>query len=149
MTEFAQGAMAAFEVGGGQIVEHQTATGELAFSQFLLDARLLWRQPIHGLVEFGLADGIHMEQLAETAVERVGAKTASGGEFRCGVEDSGDDHGDDQIALAAGSGVEDGIELEVAHTAEDGGGVPVGRRTGDEEGLGQGQTGGRQRARQS
>jgi len=101
------------------------------------------------LIEFGLIGRVYLEQLAETAVERVGVKSASGGEFGGRVEDAGDDHGEDEIALTAGNRVEDGIELEVAQTAEDGGGVTVGQGAGDEEGIGQGRADGSQRACQS
>jgi len=114
VTEFGQRTMAAFEISGSQVIEHQAAVGKVAFGQLLLDARLPWQQPVHGLVEFSLVGGIDLEQLAETAVESVGVKTASGGEFGGRVEDAGEDHGEDEIALAAGTRIEDGIQLEVA-----------------------------------
>ncbi len=111
VTELGERAMAAFEISRGQVIEHQAAVGELALGQLLLDARLSWQQPVHGLVEFGLIGGIDLEQLAETAAESVGVKSASGGEFGSRVEDAGDDHGEDEIAVAAGTRVEDGIEM--------------------------------------
>jgi hypothetical protein len=89
-----------------------------------------------------------MQQLAETAVQSIGMKSASGGEFGCGVENAGDDHGQDEVAGAAGKRIEDGVELEVAQTAEDGGGMAVRKGAGDEEGIGQGRFAGRERARQ-
>lgn len=128
--------MAAFEIGRGQVIEDQGAVGEVAFGQFLLDARLSWEEPVHGLVEFVLVGGIEMEQLAETAEESVGVKSASGGKFGSWIEDAGDDHGEDEIAVAGGKRVEDGIELEVAQTAEDGGSVTMRQGAGDEEGIG-------------
>jgi hypothetical protein len=97
--------MAAFEIGGGQIVEHQTTRGEMALGECLLNARLTGQEPVHGLVEFGLVGGIDREQLAETAVKGIGVKAPSGGEFGGGVEDTGHDHGDDEIAVAASTTV--------------------------------------------
>ncbi len=69
-------------------------------------------------------------------MESVGVKAASGGEFGSRIEDTGDDHGEHEIAGPAGLRVEDGIEVEVAQAAEDGGGVTVGKRTGDVESIG-------------
>src|ERR1035441_4193088 len=51
VTEFGQRTVAPFEVSGGQIIEHQTTLGELELGKGLLDARLLWEQPVHSLVE--------------------------------------------------------------------------------------------------
>src|SRR5258708_4039137 len=101
--------MAAFEISGSQIVEHQAAVAEMAFGQFLLDTGLSREQSVHGLVELGFIGGIDLEQLAETGVESAGVKAASGGEFGSRVEDSSDDHGQDEIAVATGNRVEDGI----------------------------------------
>ena len=140
--------MAAFEISGSQIVEHQATAGEMAFGEFLLDAGLSREQPVHGLVELGFIGGIDPEQLAETGVESGGVKAASGGEFGSRVEDSSDDHGQDEIAVAAGNRVEDGIELQVAQAAENSGGVTVRKRAGDEEGIRQGRSGGWKRAGQ-
>jgi hypothetical protein len=100
------------------------------------------------LVEIGFIGGIDLEQLAETGVESAGVKAASGGEFGSRVEDSSDDHGQDDIAVAAGNRVEDGIELQVAQAAENSGGVTVRKRAGDEEGIRQGRSGGWERAGQ-
>ena len=58
VTEFGQRTVAPFEVSGGQIIEHQATLGEMEFGKGLLDARLLWEQPVHSLVEFGFIGGI-------------------------------------------------------------------------------------------
>ena len=68
MTEFGQRTVAPLEVSGGQIIEHQTALGEMALGQCLLNARLLREQPVHSLVEFGFISGIQVEDLTETVV---------------------------------------------------------------------------------
>lgn len=41
-----------------RIIKHQAGLGEVAFGKRLLDARLLWQQPVHSLVEFGFLGGI-------------------------------------------------------------------------------------------
>jgi len=66
-------------------------------------------------------------------VESVGMKSASGSQFGGRIKDASDNHGDDQIALAAGMRVEEGFQLELAQGAEDGGDVTVGKRTDDVE----------------
>ena len=63
-------------------------------------------------------------------------KAAGGGEFGGGIEDTGADHGDDEIALAAGTGIENGGELELAQGTEDGGYMAVRTGTFDDEGVG-------------
>jgi hypothetical protein len=61
-----------------------------------------------------------VEDLTETVLEGIAVKPASSSKFGGGLEDACHDHGDDEIALAAGSRIEDDIEMEVAQTAEDG-----------------------------
>jgi len=90
-----------------------------------------------------------VEATTETVVEGIAVKPASGSEFGGGLDDACNDHGDDEIALAAGSGVEDGIDLQVAQATEDCGDMAVRQGTGDEKGFRQRGGGGRQRAGQS
>ena len=92
---------------------------------------------------------IYLEPFAETGVKSVGVKAASGGELGGGLEDAGDDHGSDEVAQSAGDRVQEGIELEMAQAAQDGGDMAVREGAGDEEGIGQGRAEGGQRARQS
>ena len=141
VTEFTKRAVASLEVSGGQVVKHQGTVGELTFGEFLLDAGLLWKQPVHGLVEFGLIGGIQMERLAQTAAESVGVKTASRSQLGGGLDNAGDNHGDAQIALTAGNRIEDGVEVQVAQATERGRNVAVRQGAGDVEGIGQRRTG--------
>ena len=89
-----------------------------------------------------------MEDLTETVVEGVAVKPASSGEFGSRLDDAGNDHGDDEIALAAGKRIEDGIQMQVAQATEYGGDMAVRQRTGDVEGLRQRSRGDSQRAGQ-
>jgi hypothetical protein len=52
-----------------------------------------------------------MEDLTETMMEGIAVKPASGSQFGGGFDDAGNDHGYDKIALAAGSRIEDGIQM--------------------------------------
>src|SRR5215469_17570934 len=63
---------------------------------------------------------------------------ASGSQFGGWLDDAGHNHGDDEVALTAGSRVEDGIQMQVAQATEDGGDVAVGKRARDVKGMGQG-----------
>jgi hypothetical protein len=89
-----------------------------------------------------------VEDLTETVVESIAVKPASGSQFGGGLDDAGDDHGDDEIALAAGNWIEDGIQMQVAQAAEHGGDMAVRQGTGDVEGLWQRGRGDSQRAGQ-
>src|SRR5580658_7883206 len=111
VAEFRQWTVTAFEVSRGQVVENYSSIPKLAFGQFLLDAGLPFQQPVHGGVKLGFVNGVQCEQLAETAVKSIGVKAAGGGEFGGGIEDAGDDHRDDEIALTAGLRIDNGIEL--------------------------------------
>jgi hypothetical protein len=90
-----------------------------------------------------------VEDLTETVVEGIAVKPASGSEFGGGLDDAGNDHGDDEIALAAGSRIEDGIQMQVSQAAEDCGDMAVRQGSGDEEGVRQRGGGASQRAGQS
>lgn len=50
-----------------------------------------------------------------------------GGELGAGIEDAGDDHGDDQIALAALLGGDDPLQPQPPQRAQHGGDVAVGQ----------------------
>ena len=89
-----------------------------------------------------------MEHLAETVMESIAVKPAGGSKFGSRLDDAGNDHGDDEIALTTESRVEDGIQLQVAQAPEDGGDMAMRQGTGDAEGIGQRRGGGRRRASQ-
>src|SRR6202050_5301480 len=76
-------------------------------------------------------------------MESVAMKAAGGGKLGGRLDDAGNDHGDDEIALTTGSRVEDGIQFQVAQATEDGGDMAVRKGAGDAEGIGQRRGGGR------
>src|SRR5450432_2817136 len=120
----------------------------MTFGQLLFDAWLARQQPIHGVVEFAFLSGIEMEKIAEAAVECVGVESTSGSKFGGRIEDAGRDHSDDEIAWAAGSRIENGIQLEIAQAAEHGSDMAMRERAGDDERVRQWSAGGRQGAGQ-
>src|SRR6204780_3521124 len=76
-------------------------------------------------------------------MESGAMKAAGGGKLGGRLDDAGNDHGDDEIALTTGSRVEDGIQFQVAQATEDGGDMAVRKGAGDAEGIGQRRGGGR------
>ena len=135
MAQFGERAVPSFEIGGGQIVEHQRSLGQVLFGQSSLDAGLLRQQPIHGLIEFILGDRIEMEELPQRTAESVGVKSARGGKFGSRSEDTGGDHRQHQITIAVGILVEETVEMQFADGAEDGGDMAVRAGADDVEGL--------------
>jgi len=100
------------------------------------------------LVKLDFIGGVQVEDLTETVVEGIAVKAASGSELGSGLDDAGNDHGDDEIALSAWSGVEDVIQVKVTQTTQDGGNMAMRQGAGDVEGVGQRGRGGSQRAGQ-
>jgi len=76
-----------------------------------------------------------MKQLAERAAEGIGVKGAGGGEFGSWLENAGCDHGQYEIAFVVGMLIEEAIEMQFVHGAEDGGDVAVRTGADDIEGL--------------
>jgi hypothetical protein len=66
---------------------------------------------------------------------------AGGSELGRRLEDAGDDHGDDQIALGATGAREDGFQKEAAEGAQSGSDVAVRSRTENVESIGEGDKG--------
>jgi hypothetical protein len=135
VAEFAERAVPPFEIGGGQIVEHQSALGQVPLGQSIFDAGLLGQQPIHGLIEFVLGNGFEMKQLTQRAAEGIGVKGAGGGKFGGGFQNASRDHGQDEIAIAVVTLIEQAVEMQPAQGAEDGGDVAVRPGADDVEGL--------------
>jgi hypothetical protein len=109
----------------------------MAFGQGVLDTPLTRQQPVHGVIELGLIDGlVQTEQGGQRGGGGVGIESARGGQFGGGFQDAGDNHGDDQIALGARGAGEEGFQAEAAQGAERGGHMAVGSGALDLEGVG-------------
>ena len=103
--------------------------------QALLDTLLASYQPVHRLVQLILIDGAQLQSLAEGGDGALRGDGARGGQFGAGVDDAGDDHGDDQIAQAAAGTSDEGVQAELLEGAEDGGDMAVGVAADDGEGV--------------
>jgi len=148
VTQFTQRAVTAFEVSGSQIVKHQTAVGEMALSQFCsMCACCGSSQSMLGTVRF------RRRNLTPAPRRDCGAACRSEARARSPVwrlvRECGDDHRDDQIALAARAGSRIASKCRLRKQPRTAATWPCGRERAMRKGLGQRQTGGGRRAGQS
>ena len=97
----------------------------MAPRQAQFDALLASQQPAHSRVQLILVDCAEREHVAEGGDGAFRVQAASGGQFGARVDDPGDDHGDDQITLAGGGTGDEGMEAEIPEGAEDGSDMAV------------------------
>jgi len=76
-----------------------------------------------------------MEEFGEGAAEGIGVKGTSRGEFGSWFQNAGNDHGQDQITMAAGLFIDEGVEMQPLERAEDRGDVAVRAGADDVKGL--------------
>ena len=62
---------APLDIGGGEVVEHEAALGQVAARQSALDALLAGQQPVHGREQLGLADLTQGKLLGERALRKA------------------------------------------------------------------------------
>ena len=129
------GTVGSLEVAGGQVVEHEGVFPQVPYGEPLLDPGLAVEQPIHRRMEFVLIDFAQPERLAEGGDGALGGEGAGGGELGPGVNDAGDDEGEDEVSEAAGAPGDEGVQLELLEGAEDGDDVPVGEAADAGEGV--------------
>jgi hypothetical protein len=79
---------------------------------------------------------MELEQLTESAAESIGVQGTRGGEFGSGFQNARDDHGQNQIALAAGLFCDEMVELQFAQATEDSGDMTMRAGANDIESLG-------------
>jgi hypothetical protein len=104
--------------------------------------RLAGDQPVHGRIEIVLIERAELEFFAQAVVASLRPEGATGGEFGSRFEDARGNESQGEPALAAGVGVEDEVQVEVADGGEDSGDMAVRERAGDlEGGLERGRTG--------
>ena len=97
----------------------------MALCQAHFDALLASHQPVHGRVQLIFVDRAEPEHVAEGGDGAFRVQAASGGQFGARVDDTSDDHGDDQIALAGGGTGDEGMEGEILEGTEDGSDMAV------------------------
>ena len=106
--------MPAFIVAAAEVIEDFVVFVQMSFRQFFFDLCLSGEQPIQCLVEFVFVRVLHGKFFGERAV----VPEPRGGEFGSGIQETLDQHGQHEIAFAAGLGTEQWRELEAAHGAQ-------------------------------
>ena len=84
-----------FVVAAGDVIEDVIPFGQMSPGQFLLDPILALEQPVHGPVQVVLI-GIFQGKFRR---QGRGVPEPGGGELGGGLEQTLNDHGQDQIAL--------------------------------------------------
>ena len=135
VAEAGEGAVTAFEIAGGDVVEDHGAALEVAVGEALLDPGLAAQEPVEHGEDFVAVDVAEAEEGAEAGVGGVGGEAAGGGEFGIGCVETGGDGGEGEVPHAAGVAVEDAREAELLAGAEDGGDVPVGEGAAECDGA--------------
>ena len=154
MAEVGEFALAALQVGGADVVEHERALAEMALGERPLDAFLLCQQPVEGGIDLAFLDDAEAKHFAETGGGGVGIEGAYGGKFRGRRNDAVREHRQDQVAAAptgrtARAFGEQLGQAQGAGDPEDGGDMAVRQGALDRQrllGLGHGDAAAQQRA---
>src|ERR1700733_562860 len=107
----------------------------MTLGQARLDSGLARQQPVERGVEFVVIDHAEAEYFAETGGRRGGRESAGRGKLGGGIEDSANQHGQDEVAAPIAVWAEDGVEADLAGRAERGGDVAMRQTAGDGEGV--------------
>src|SRR5436190_1085583 len=91
---------AAFEIGRGDVVENQRPLPQMPPGQRLLDALLLFHQPVERRIKLLLVNPPEFEHLAQRASRRLAIKTARRRQLGRRIDKPCHDHGDRQRHLA-------------------------------------------------
>ena len=134
VAEMGEGAAAALEIAGGDVVEEGGAALEVAVCEALLDPGLALPEPVEHVEDLVAVDGPEAEEGSEAGVGGLGGEAACGGEFGVGSEGACGNGGECQVAVAAGGAVEDAREAELSAEAQDGGDMAVGEGAADGDG---------------
>jgi hypothetical protein len=126
VTALGERAGAPLEVARGHVVEDQRVV-QVTLRQPILDARLTWQKPVHGVVELILGSVLDAQHFAQARLRGFGGDRAAGGELRAGGDNACNDHRQNQIAFATGSRGDEFVEAEIAKALEDRGDVPMGQ----------------------
>src|SRR5258705_11791695 len=99
----------------------------MSFGESIFDTLLPLEQPVERAIELSFVDRIvQTEHGSQRGSGRFRMESASGGRFGGGFENAGDDHGDNQITLAAGRWGEDGFQSEAPERSRRSGDVAAG-----------------------
>ena len=125
-----------FQVGGGDVVEHQGAVLEVAAGELVFDELLLAAKPVEGGVDFARGDAAKTEGFTQRVAGGVGIEHPRGCEFRRRVKQPGDDERQCQVAATLrGSAGQQVVQADAPRNAQRGKDVAMGQRAADLEAL--------------
>jgi hypothetical protein len=96
------------------IVDHESAIGQMTFSQGGLDSGLALVQPVQRAVEFGLIDLVETECVAHAAGFGRRGKQPRGRKLGGGFENSADEKGEDEVTASVAIRAQAAIEANLA-----------------------------------
>jgi hypothetical protein len=99
-------AAVALERRRGHVIKHQRAVNQMPGGQGVFDRLLARQRPVHRGVQVVLIGARDIEYLAQGAGGGLGAQPARDRQFRSRFDDLPDQHGQHQIAVARGGGVD-------------------------------------------
>ena len=111
---------APFKVGGGDIVEHQRAVGQVPLGQFRFDLRLALPQPVHGSIEVVFVGRRHPQRLAQTAPLGLGTQPSGRGELGARIDDAGHHQRQHQGVVLGVPATDDAIEPQPSQRSQHG-----------------------------
>jgi hypothetical protein len=129
----AQRAGPPLERGGGDVVQHQRAAGQVPRGQRVLDLLLPVMQVVHRCVQVILITRPQPEDLAQGAGRGLLAQPAGDGELGAGRDHLRDRHRDHQVPLPGRLGVDQLLQAQGPQGAQHGGDVAVREAAGDLE----------------
>jgi hypothetical protein len=131
VTVLGQRTVMAFKIGRSQIVQHQGALSQVSSRQRGFNRGWPRDQPVHSRVEVVFVEGAQLQLRAERVMAGLRTQGAAGGELRRRFEDARGNQGQGLIALAAGFGIEHGVELQAADRGQHRRDMTVWERAGD------------------
>ena len=96
-----QRATSPFEVGRGDVVDHEATVLQALTRQLVFNLLLSSEQPVQGSVQIIGRRGFHLQELAQAAGQGLGIPSACGGQLGAGLQDPRHDQGHHQAALQA------------------------------------------------
>ena len=133
MADDAQRAGPALERGGGDVIQHQGAAGQVPGRERVLDLILPVVQVVHRRVQVILITRPQMQDLAQRTGRRLAAQPAGDRQLGVRCDHLRDRHRDHQVPLPGRLGVDQLVQAQLAGHAQDGGDVAMRQAAGDLE----------------
>ena len=128
-------AAAPLQVARRHVVEHQRAVTQMLAGERRFDRLLALAEPVDGSIKFILIDHSKAENVAEAGCCGGRIEHAGRGQLGGRRNQSGHDHGNNEIAGAVAGRTENAIEADVTQRAEHGGDMAVRQRAPHDDAL--------------